>query len=135
MARTQPNLTPREMLQQKYKSARANLLLIIILTVVNVVMLLTGSDTMLLFSISVPFYAVVFGYVMGGGVLLTTGCVIAGIMLLAYLLCWIFSKKRAGWLVAALVMFIFDTILMGLMYLLAGEMSGIIDAEIHALVL
>lgn len=135
MARTQANLSPREMLEQKYKSARMNLLLAIILTVVNVVLLIAGSDMMLLFSISVPFYAVVMGYFMEGSAMLVTGCVIAAIMLAAYLLCWIFSKKHTGWLVAALVLFVIDTIVMGLMYLLAGEMSGIMDVVIHALVL
>lgn len=135
MARTQANFSPREQLEQKYKSARMNLLLIIILTVVNVVLLLVGSDTMLLFSISVPYYAVVMGYFMGDQVMLITGCVIAAIMLAVYLLCWIFSKKRAGWMIAALVLFIIDTLVMGLMYLSAGEVSGIMDVLIHAWVL
>lgn len=135
MARTQANLSPREMLEQKYKSARMNLLLTIILTVVNVVMLLTGSENMLLFSISVPFYAVVFGYVMEGTTMLVTGIVIAAVMLTVYLLCWVFSKKHAGWLIAALVLFIIDTVVMGLMYLGLGEASGIMDILIHAWVL
>lgn len=135
MTRTQANLSPREQLEQKYKAARSNLLLTIILTVVNVVMLLTGSESMLLFSISVPFYAVVFGYFMEGTTMLITGCVIAAIMLAAYLLCWIFSKKRAGWLIAAMVLFIIDTVVMGLMYLLLEEASGIMDVLIHAWVL
>ncbi len=135
MARTQANLSLREQLEVKYKSARSNLLLTIILTVVNVVMLIAGSENMLLFSISVPFYAVVFGYFMEGTAMLITGCVIAAIMLAVYLLCWIFSKKRTGWLVAALVLFVIDTIVMGLMYLGLGEVSGIMDVLIHAWVL
>lgn len=135
MARTQANLSPREQLEQKYKAARSNLLLTIILTVVNVVLLIAGSESMLLFSISVPFYAVVFGYFMEGTTMLITGIVIAAIMLTVYLLCWIFSKKRTGWLVAAMVLFIIDTAVMALMYLFAGEMSGIMDVLIHAWVL
>ena len=135
MAITKQNLSPREMQEQRYKTSRANLLLIIILTVVNVVMLLVGSETMLLFSISVPYYAVVFGYVMENTTMLTTGCVIAAIMLVVYLLCWIFSKKRTGWMIAALVLFIIDTVVMGLMYLGLGEASGIMDVLIHAWVL
>lgn len=135
MARMQANLTAREQLQQKYKAARSNLLLTIILTVLNVVMLLLGSENMLLFSISVPFYAVVFGYLMEGTAMLVTGIVIAAIMLAVYLVCWIFSKKRTGWLIAALVLFIVDTLVMGAMYLLAGEGSGIMDVLIHIWVL
>lgn len=135
MARYDANLSPREQMEKRYKSARMNLLLAIILTVVNVVLLLAGSDSMLLFSISVPFYAVILGYAMGGSVMLTTGCVIAVVMLTVYLLCWIFSKKHKGWLIAALVLFVVDTIVMGLMYLWLGDISGILDVVIHGLVI
>lgn len=103
MAKYQTNLSPREQLQQKYRSARSNLLLTIILTVVNVVLLIGGSESMMLFSISVPYYAVVFGYITGDQTMLITGCGIAAVMLIVYLLCWIFSKKYTGWLVAAVV--------------------------------
>lgn len=135
MAKFQTNLTPREVLEQKYKSARSNLLLTIILTVVNVILLLSGSETMMLFSISVPYYAVIFGYFSGDQAMLITGCAIAAVMLAAYLLCWIFSKKRSGWLVAALVLFVLDSLVMALMYYLIGEFSGILDVVIRVFVL
>lgn len=135
MARNDIFLSPRERMEKRYQSARMNLLLAIILTVVNVVLLLTGSDSMLLFSISVPFYAVIMGYAMESGVMLTTGCVIAAVMLAVYLVCWFFSKKHRGWLIAALVLFIVDTLVMGLMYLWLGDATGLLDALIHGLVI
>ena len=61
--------------------------------------------------------------------------VIAGICLLAYLLCWIFSKKHYGWMIAALVMFIMDTLALVGIYLMIEDFSGIMDLLIHAWVL
>jgi hypothetical protein len=135
MARTTQTMTHRESLTQKAKAGRSNLLLAIILTLVNIVMLVAGGDSMLLFSISVPYYAVIFGVILGGQELMITGCVIAGIILLAYFLCWLFSKKHAGWLVAALVMMIVDTLALIGFYLLAQEISGILDLLFHALII
>ena len=135
MARTATTMTYRQSLEQKEKAGRSNLLLAIILTVVNIVLLIGGGNSMLLFSISVPYYAVIFGMILGGQELLITGCVIAGIMLLAYFLCWLFSKNHKGWMIAALVLFIVDTLGLVAFYLLAGEISGILDFVFHALII
>jgi hypothetical protein len=129
------NLSQREQLQQKYNASRLNLLLMVGLTVVNIVFFLTGSETMLLFSASIPYYAVIFGEAFPIPAL-SIGCyVIAGLCLGAYFLCWLLSKKRYGWLIFALVLFILDTLAMGALYLWAGDFSGILDVVIHALVL
>ncbi len=45
---------------EKVKIARSNLLLMIAFTLVNIVLLVTGSDVMMLFSATVPYFAVVF---------------------------------------------------------------------------
>lgn len=135
MTRNTQAMTQRQIFEQQAKSGRSNLLLAIILTVVNIVMFIAGSDTMLLFSISVPYYAVIFGFLMGGQELLITGCVIAGIVLFAYLLCWLLSKKRAGWLVAALVLMILDSLALIGFYLLAQEISGVLDLVFHAMII
>lgn len=135
MARNTQAMTLRQSLEQKAKGGRSNLLLAIILTVVNIVLLIAGSDMMLLFSISVPYYAVIFGMILGGQELMVTGCVIAGIMLAVYFLCWLLSKKRVGWLVAALVLMILDTLCLIGFYLLAAEISGILDFVFHAMII
>ena len=49
----------KEMVQQKYKTARNNLLLMMILTVVNIVLYVTGSDTMMLFAATVPYFGII----------------------------------------------------------------------------
>jgi len=135
MARTQQALTPRDQLQQKYNSARVNLLLVIILTVVNVALLFGGSETMMLFSASVPYYAIAFPVVWGMPELFAFGLIVAVVSLVLYFLCWLLSKKRPGWLVAALVLFILDTMALAGLYLLIEEISGIVDLAIHVLVL
>lgn len=135
MARTTQVMTERQMLAQKEKGGRSNLLLAIIFTLVNIVLFIGGSDSMLLFSISVPYYAVVFGGILGGQELLITGCVIAGLILIVYFVCWLLSKKHMGWLIAALVMMIVDTVALICFYLLAGEISGILDFVFHAMII
>ena len=42
-------MNKNQTLEQKYNSARVNLLLVVILTAVNIVLFFTGSETMMLF--------------------------------------------------------------------------------------
>lgn len=135
MAKTQQNLTPAEQLQQKFKSSRANLLLVIILTIVNIVLFFFGSETMLLFSISVPYYAVILASVFEIPQVLVIGCVIAAVVLVLYFLCWLLSKKHPGWLIAALVLFIIDTLVLAWLYISISEFSGIVDVVFHIWIL
>ena len=58
---------------------------------------------------------------------------ILGILLtVPYLLCWIFSKNKPGWMVAALVFFAFDCLALVMIYDLV---SVIIDILFHAWVM
>lgn len=126
--------SPRAIAEQKYSTARANLLLMSILTVINTVLLLAGSSYMLLFSATVPYLSVAFGLAFDGG-LLYAFIAVAVINIALYLASWQLSKKNYGWMILALVLFILDTIIMGGMYLLVEEASGILDVLIHAWVL
>ncbi len=120
---------------RQYGVARSNLLLMIILTAVNVVLAAFGSETMLLFSATVPYFVAVFGFVSEIGALAVAGVVIAAVILAVYLVCWIFSKKHYGWMIAALVLFVIDTLAMILIYITVGDFSGILDIVIHIWVL
>lgn len=143
--------SPRDMLEQKYNSSRANLLLVIVFTAINMILMVAGSDTYFLFSAFVPYMMVVVGALLGGKApeeyyeagLLNPGAgdptifyvllVIAVIILALYLVCWLLSKKNhVGWLIFALVLFVIDTVAM----LLFGEISEMIfDIVFHAWVL
>lgn len=129
------NPTPRKAAEQRYAIARSNLILMLALTVINIILFLIGSNTMMLFSATIPYFAVIFGSVSESGVFLAICIGIAAVTIIAYLLCWIFSKKQYGWMIAALVLFVIDTLAMAGMYLLIGETSGILDVLIHVWVL
>lgn len=135
----QTQMSPRQIAESRFKSARLDLLIVIVFTVLNIVMLLTGSETMMLFSATVPYYAVFlahFANLQYGGLewFVTGSLILAGIILLVYLLCWIFSKKHRGWLIAALVLFCLDTAATVVLYM--GDFSsGIMDFVIHGAVI
>ena len=128
-------MNKNQTLEQKYNSARVDLLLIVILTAVNIILYFTGSETMMLFSASVPYYAVIFGSAMPLPIFSIPCYAVAGICVLVYLLSWIFSKKRSGWLVVALVFFIIDTVAMVGLYIWMQDFSGILDIALHAYIL
>ena len=123
----------REAAQQKYNSARSNLLLMLGFTLVNIVLLVIKSNTMFLFSATVPYYALAIG--LEEKLLLGPAIIIAVISVAVYFLCWLLSKKQSGWMVAALVLFLIDTVCTAVLFLAAGEVSGITDILIHVWVL
>lgn len=131
----QPPVQSRAALQQKYARSRHELLVVIILTLVNLALLALDSGYMLLFSASVPYIAVAFGIAFQLPVLLGISIFIAAVTLGLYFLCWLLCKRNFGWLVLALVLFILDTLCLVGFYLLLGEVGGIFDLIIHAVVL
>lgn len=128
-------MNTKETVQEKYTKARNNLLLMLILTVINIILYLVGSDTMMLFSATVPYFGIIIGSVAGSQAFFMFCVCIAVAILILYLLCWILSKDHYGWMITALVLFIIDTLAMIGMYLGIGEFSGILDVVIHAWVL
>ena len=129
---------PRTALEQKYNSARTNLLIMLGLTIINIVLLFTKSDVMLLFSATIPYLATAFGIGIAEseiGEISVALFGISGILIILCLLCWIFSKKHYGWMIAALALFVLDTATLILFYLYIGDFSGILDLVIHIAVL
>lgn len=120
---------------RRYRGARNSLLLMMIMTVINTVLAAVGSYTYFVFSDYLSYYLALFGRVyfeeLGEPLYLIIGCVAAAIVLLPYLLCWIFSKKRRGWLIAALVLFIIDTLLLVSDAIAYMDVSYILDIAFH----
>lgn len=135
MANVKQNRTPRELLEQQFKASRSNLLLMVIFTVINIVLLYVGSETMLLFSASIPYFAVALGVFGGSFELFVIGLIVAVVLITLYFLCWLMSKKHPRWLIVALVLFILDVLAMICFFLLAEEASGIVDVLFHGWVL
>lgn len=143
------SLTPRQNYERKYKASRANLLLVVIATAINMFLIATGSDTYFLFSAFIPYFLTTIGMVQCGLLppeyyeypmedyifydksLFVALLIISIILTSLYLLAWFMSKKnRVGWLIFALVFFGLDTLGMLIFNGIAAE--GIIDIVFHA---
>ena len=59
-------LPERELYEQKYRSSRMNLLLVVIFTVVNLILLVTNTDTYFLFSAFIPYAIATIGMMLCG---------------------------------------------------------------------
>lgn len=138
--------------RNQYASARANLLLVVIFTLVNVALCLFGTDTYFLFSAIVPYFIAVVGaetcglypeeYYAEMGMteadLLPNGFIavfaaIAIVILALYFVCWLLSKKHVAFMIAALVLFVIDTVAMFVLFVPGLDM--ILDYVFHAWVL
>lgn len=142
----------RSYYESKYATSRANLLLTAVFTVINLILLITNSNTYFLFSAFIPYYITSLGMLLCGrypeeyytdglediifindsffAVTLT----VAVVMVLFYLLAWLLSKKRrVGWLILSLVFFSLDTILMLLLNGIA--LDWIMDILFHGYVI
>lgn len=151
--KTEPrqNTNPRVLIN-RYRSARHNLLLVIVFTLINTVLLATNSGYYFLFSAFVPYMLVDLGMYYCGlypaeyylefssgmefadNTLMIICAVIAAVILVLYLLSWIFSKKnRVGWLIFSLVLFVIDTVTM--LFMVVDISEYIVDILFHAWVI
>ena len=142
-------LSPRMMMEGRYNTARANLLLAVVFTLINLVLLVVADgETYFLFSAFVPYYvtliAMLFcgkfpaefydesweGVEFFGNGLFIAALVFAALILLVYVLCYAMSSRgRVGWLIASLVLFAIDTLLM---FLLQGiAIDTLMDVLFH----
>lgn len=131
--RTTKPLT-RPMAMAHYRTARIDLLLVTILTAMNIIFLMTGSGTTMIFSAAVPYYLVAIAWYNGPQWFVQYSLIIAAVILSVYLICWYFSTRHHGWLIAALVLFIMDTLALVVLYW-GYWASGIFEALIHVAVL
>ncbi len=134
-------------LETRYKNSIGNLLIVVIFSVINIGLLLANTDTYFLFSAFIPYFIVDYGRVMCGmypeefyadmpvGEFLDTSflvitVVIAAVIILAYLICWILAKKKkVGALFVALGLFVVDT--MGMLFMTGISADIIIDIVFH----
>ena len=138
--------------RNQYAVARGNLLLIVIFTLVNVVLCLLGTDMYFLFSAIVPYFIALVGaewcglypqeYYAEMGIteadLWPTGFIavfaaISIVIIALYFVCWLLSKKHVAFMIAALVLFVIDSIAMFVLFVPGVDM--IVDYIFHAWVL
>ena len=129
------NFDNSSLAMRRYKRARGSLLGMMLLTVINTVLAAVGSLTYFVFSDYLAYSLALSGrlYYEDSGLTLyiVMGCVFAALVLLPYLLCWIFSKKRRGWLIAALVLFSIDTVMLVWDALMFMEIAFVLDIAFH----
>lgn len=125
--------------QNQLKSARTTLMIAVLFTVLNVVLLLVGSNRYFLYSATIPYYLTFFGYVFDYftlGTYTLTGLTMAAVPVVAMGLCWFMSKKDSRWLIGAVAIFGLDTAAMVAMMLWSGDLSAsLLDIVFHAWVL
>lgn len=141
-------------LENKVRVCRHNLLLAVVFTAVNVLLLVTNSNSYFLFSLVLPYRFVLNGMLFGGyfpkefyvdeldeaddftvirqpGILISL-CAMAAIILGLYLLFFFMSKRNGVWLIPSLVFIILDTLVyMGIIFLYGFEISDILDLVFH----
>ena len=129
------NLGPKALAEQKYKSSRYNLLLMLGFTILNIVLLYFDAGVMMLFSATVPYYSMVFAMMSETGAQLTAFLTISLVPIIVYLICFIFSKKHYAFMIVALVFFSLDTLALVALFAIAFDVSGILDLAVHIWVL
>ena len=135
----------------KYNRSIHNLLLVVVFSAINIVMLATDAGSYWLFSAIIPYYVVDYGMFWTGmypaefyaetpeielmdSSFFVFTIVIAVVMILAYLVCWLIArKKKVGALIFALVFFFVDTV--GMFYLYGFSSDLIMDIVFHVWVI
>ncbi len=125
-----PMLTAEERLERRYKNSPTGFLVITLFSLLNLILLLTGTEKYFLFSACIPYLLGDYGmyysgkyppeyYADAGDVSFFGNGAFAALALgaaaciLFYFLCWIFAKRgRAVWLVTGFGFFALDTIVM-----------------------
>ncbi len=121
----------------KYRNARSSLLTVLLLSVINI-FTIAFSDIYFVFSSSFSQYlswlGVAFAQELENNTFLIIFSIVALITLIPYLLCWIFSKKHVGWMIAAVVIFSFDFAFLLLLTpasITGGDFSIFLDLAMH----
>ena len=123
--------------KRKYESARANLLVVIIFTALNMLLLLLDSGITFLFSASLPQIFVILGSYIGGiwylPVVTVIGVILGVLTLGVYVLCYFLSKKKNAWMIVAFIWFVIDWLAMifSFVALFEVDFGVILDVLFH----
>ncbi len=121
--------------EQKYKVARYSLLIVTVLSIVNLFSLIFNGTYFLFSSYITLMIGATGGYIYAeadGDIAILIATVIIGVIsVIPYIICWIFSKKKVGWLICAMVLFAFDTLLLLVDTITALDATYIIDLALH----
>ncbi len=114
----------RRFLLRQLATGRYMILGTVIITVVDLILLLTGADFYIFYSAAVAYYAVVLGLSFDAGIIGTftlTALLLAIVILAVYLLLWQLVKKNILWLKVSIGLLALDTLLLAGLYLYLGS--------------
>lgn len=130
-------------LKKQIAAGRYALLVIQLLTVVNLAMVLLDRGSCFLFTASVPYYLTLLARGLDNGFAdaawtvfgaYTYAALAVSVVILAlYFLCWLLSREHPGWLAAAFVLFLLDSVAMLILtHLLYGSLLPMaLDVFLH----
>lgn len=129
-----------EKLQRNLTAGRSYLLMVLILTMVNIGMVLMGSDTYFLCSVYVPYLLCFMGKNQlsyeGFEISFSGALVVSAVILGVLFVIWAQSKKRPSLLYGALILFVVDTLALVKLAVDADILAdSVVDLLFHGLVL
>ena len=137
----------KKTLPQRYLTARIVLMVMIVLSFINLILIIIGSGLQFTVSASFPYFAVMGGAILDANSYLNTqlgfilGCVASVIWIGLFVLCFVFSKKKLGFMIAAAALFAADCLFMipnfvFYIWILDGEVtSSVIEVLFHIWIL
>ena len=124
-----------------YKNSRIHLLIVVICSLINIPALFF-LPVYFPFSAFIPQLLTAFGaqvsVLLGSAAVAVVGAVLAAVSLVPYILCFIFSKKRLGWMIAGLVLYALDTLFFFIACiptLLLGDSVNPLEVIFHLLII
>ncbi len=128
-----------EKLQKRVNTSKHTIILVAVLTIVNTVLIAVNADMVFTFSAYVPQLVTFIFADMAADLQAESyfyiGIAIAVFMALLYLALWFGAKKKAGFLIVALVLFGIDTAILLFDLVSYFDSSFIIDVVFHAWVI
>jgi hypothetical protein len=109
---------PADIRQQvlKFEKARNNLLAVLAFTVVNLILIALDSGLNFLFSATLPQYIFQLGRALdseiNGNIFTKAGLIVAFITIIPYFIFWILAKRARGLILAALIFFGIDSLIL-----------------------
>ena len=125
----------REDIEAKFKKARSNLFLVVILSAVNVVLALMNADLTFLFAAIIPSLFIEMGRLfseeLGNQIWFYIGVALAFMGVAIYGLCYTLSKKYKALILVALILFSIDSLFLLWMVSSEFDISSIIGIVFH----
>jgi predicted nucleic acid-binding Zn ribbon protein len=124
----------------KFEKARNNLLTVIAFTVVNLILIAFDAGINFLFSATLPQYIFQLGKVLdseiGSSIFTIAGLIVAFITIIPYFIFWILAKRARGLILAALIFFGIDSlILLFLILSMEFNFSFLLEIVFHGWIL